>query len=128
MGRRVRGSVWRVGLTTSLLLVFSVAAYAQTAAAPSPDTIVQLAERNSLLAVIYVLAFLSGLCVLFGWNMFKANVALQDRMVLAMEKAAAAQAAQATTNARLADALNQRPCILVPPQPRNPNALGVQPT
>lgn len=122
MGDRVRHSVIWMGLPLSLGFVGSLVAYAQVPV-PDPADVVRIAEKNALLAVIYVLALLVAGCVYVAWNMYKAMVAQHEKSLAQYDKLIVIMEKQAAADARMAEVLNSRPCILAPPQPKNPHAL-----
>lgn len=121
MGNRVRHGVVWLGLPISLSFVGSIVAYAQTV--PAPDDVVKIAEKNALLAVVYILAVLVAGCVYVAWNMYKAMVAQHEKSLAQYDKLIVIMEKQAAADARMAEVLNSRPCILSPPQPKNPHAL-----
>lgn len=112
MSKRFRLNYWRFGLATGLLCVGLTVAHAQ--GFPSPDSVADLADRNAMLAAIYILACVTVASMWFAWKSFS----VVQRQAEANQNVAAAVT-------RLVDQLNTRPCIMVQPQPKNPNLLEV---
>lgn len=126
MASWLQRNFWRFGLASGISLTLASIGYAQLPF-PSPDDIVQVAEKNALLAVVYVMAAVTVFTLWFAWRMYVAQqLAYKEQQVEMQRVLAKLLEAQALSNAksdRLVDALNVRPCIMTPPHAVNPNLL-----
>lgn len=125
MTRRIvcllRDTLWRhvfqIGLVSWCFFLLSMTAYAQL---PDPaavaGSVVSIADKNALLACVYISALVAVLAVVFAWCVFRsAQLQQKQDMEVARELAIALTS--------LATQLNTRPCIMTAPQPANPYAL-----
>lgn len=117
---------WRFGLASGILMAVASIGFAQLPF-PAPDDVVKVAEKNAMLAVIYVMAGVTVMALWFAWRMYTTQqLAYKEQQVEMQRVLSKLLEAQSLSNAksdRLVDALNVRPCIMAPPQALNPHLL-----
>lgn len=117
---------WRFGLASGILMAVASIGFAQLPF-PAPDDVVKVAEKNAMLAVIYVMAGVTVMALWFAWRMYTTQqLAYKEQQVEMQRVLSKLLEAQSLSNAksdRLVDALNVRPCIMAPPQAPSPHLL-----
>ena len=69
----IRSNVWRIGLTSSLLLTMTLLTYAQAAVDPTgiAKSIVDVAGKDGMLASMYILGLVAVAAMWFAWQQTK---------------------------------------------------------
>lgn len=108
MGARVRRNYWLFGLGACALFMGSVVAYAQVTAFPTPEVVAKLADRNALLACVYIMAVVALGAIVLMWKIFSEGQKRQDTLITALQE-------QSIALTKFATKLDRAKCMIEEP-------------